>query len=120
MKPQRRAANIGWCSTGSPSAFSVVVKKEAQTIVVVVVVVLVSEETLVLVVVSGICCSTGVPNISYCSTGRPKCCCRLFTGKYEEWQERVPRLITGDVNVLTQIVEDHHTKENVMASLKSR
>ena len=120
MKPQRRAANIGWCSTGSPSAFSVVVKKEAQTIDVVVVVVLVSEETLVLVVVSGICCSTGVPNISYCSTGRPKCCCRLFPGKYEEWQERVPRLITGDVNVLTQIVEDHHTKENVMASLKSR
>ena len=44
----------------------------------------------------------------------------LFAEKYDEWQERVPKLIAGDIEVLTKVLEDHHTGENLMTSLNSR
>ena len=47
-------------------------------------------------------------------------CWILLAGKFDEWQERVPKLISGDVQLLTQILEDHYTRENRLASLNSR
>lgn len=40
--------------------------------------------------------------------------------KSKEWSVLVPRLISGDVECLAEVIAAYHRKENVMASLKSR
>lgn len=40
--------------------------------------------------------------------------------KYKEWQELVPQLISGNIEKLSAVVDAHHRKEKMMASLRSR
>jgi len=44
----------------------------------------------------------------------------LFLEKYKEWQELVPQLISGNIEKLTAVVDAHHRKEKMMASVRSR
>lgn len=45
---------------------------------------------------------------------------KFLQGKYKEWQELVPTLISGDIKKLTEVVDRHHRRENMLASLRSR
>ena len=47
-------------------------------------------------------------------------CTDYFAGKYKEWHQLVPQLISGDVKKLTEVVDAHHRRENMLASLRSR
>ena len=44
----------------------------------------------------------------------------LFPAKHKEWQELVPKLISGDIKKLTAVIDAHHRREKTMASLRSR
>ena len=44
----------------------------------------------------------------------------VILAKYDEWQELVPKLVSGDIEKLSRVVNAHHTKENPLASLSSR
>ena len=44
----------------------------------------------------------------------------LFLAKYKEWQELVPKLISGDIKKLIAVIDAHHRREKTMASLRSR
>lgn len=43
-----------------------------------------------------------------------------FAAQYEEWHQLVPQLISGDIKKLTKVVDAHHRRENMLASLRSR
>ncbi|XP_015780871.1 PREDICTED: tankyrase-2-like [Acropora digitifera] len=45
---------------------------------------------------------------------------KFLQGKYRDWQELVPTLISGDIKKLTEVVDRHHRRENMLASLRSR
>ncbi|XP_048588484.1 uncharacterized protein LOC116619849 isoform X3 [Nematostella vectensis] len=44
----------------------------------------------------------------------------FWEAKSQQWAELVPRLISGDLNALADVIAAHHRRETVMASLKSR
>ena len=43
-----------------------------------------------------------------------------ISAKHKEWQELVPQLISGDIKKLTAVVDAHHRREKMLASLRSR
>lgn len=45
---------------------------------------------------------------------------KFLEGKYKEWQQLVPALISGDTKKLTEVVDAHHRREKMLASLRSR
>ncbi|RMX55734.1 hypothetical protein pdam_00015503 [Pocillopora damicornis] len=45
---------------------------------------------------------------------------KFLEAKYKEWQELVPKLISGDIKKLTAVIDAHHRREKTMASLRSR
>ena len=43
-----------------------------------------------------------------------------FAAQYKEWHQLVPQMISGDIKKLTKVVDAHHRRENMLASLRSR
>ncbi|KAJ7381796.1 hypothetical protein OS493_038977 [Desmophyllum pertusum] len=45
---------------------------------------------------------------------------KFLEAKYKEWHGLVPQLISGDMKKLAALIDAHHRREKMMASLRSR